>query len=186
MNWLLEEELEELKENLNHIEGEERAEVRFEITDLSSLNWALRKLSALEKRHDEDMDLRNEEMHRIARWHEKQEASYLASKDLLESLVKEYAKKQREIDPKWKQKTPYGLVSFRKGKKYNYGDEDKLVNHLIDNGMSKFVKVVKTPIKTELKKALAILENGHVAFEDTGELLPNVTAEETEDVVIKL
>lgn len=75
-------------------------------------------------------------------------------------------------------------MSFRKGKKYDYGDEEKLVKYLSDNGMGEFVKVVKTPIKTELKKALTIVD-GKAIFTSTGEVLP-ITVEETEDVTIKL
>lgn len=188
MNWLQEEELEELNEFLTvspDNTGGEPSE-RFHITDLSSLNWALRKLSSLDKKRIEEVNLANAELERINMWFAKQDITYQASKNFLEGLVKEYARQQRAIDPKWKSKTPYGLVSFRKSKKFDYGDEEKLVKHLSDNGMGEYVKVVKTPIKAELKKALTITEDGKAIFTSTGELLPEVTAENIEDVTIKL
>ena len=185
MNWLQEEELEELREGLNSVETTEQAEERFRITDLSSLNWTLRKLSSLDKKRLEEVNLANAELERINMWFAKQDTTYQASKSFLEGLVKEYAKEQRVIDPKWKQKSPYGAVGFRKAKKFDYGDEEKLVKYLSDNGLSEFIKVVKTPIKTELKKALTIVD-GKAIITNTGEILPEVTAEETEDVTIKL
>jgi hypothetical protein len=185
MNWLQEEELEELRENLNSVETEEQAE-RFKITDLSTLNWTLRKLSSLDQKRLEEVNLANAELERINMWFAKQDITYQASKNFLEGLIKEYAKSQRVIDPKWKQKTPYGLVSFRKAKKFNYGDEENLVKYLNDNGMAEYVKVVETPKKAELKKALTINKDGKAIFTITGEILPDVTAEEIEDVTIKL
>ena len=185
MNWLQDEELEELAEVLQSVGVDDEGKQRFQITDLSSLNWALRKLSTLDKRHNEDLALCNAEIHRITKWYEKQDASYQGNREFLEGLVKEFAKQQRTIDPKWKQKTPYGVVSFRKSKKYDYGDEEKLVKYLTDNGMGEFVKVVKTPIKAELKKALSI-KDGKAIFTSTGEILPEIVVEETEDVTIKL
>ena len=178
MNWLDKIELDELEEVL--------IEQRFRISDLSSLNWTLRKLSSLDKKRAEEVTLANAELERINVWFARQDITYQASKNFLEGLIKEYATHQRVIDPKWKQKTPYGLVSFRKGKKFNYGDEEKLVKFLNDNGMGEFVKVVETPKKAELKKALTITNDGKAIFTSTGEILPDVTAEEVEDVTISL
>lgn len=145
----------------------------------------MRKLTALEKNHTEDIELRNAEIDRITKWHEKQEGTYLSSKEFLEGLVKAYASQQRAIDPKWRQRSPYGNVSFRKAKKFDYGDEEKLVNYLSDNGMGEYVKVVKSPIKAELKKALTVVD-GKAIFTSTGEVLPEIVVVETEDVTIKL
>jgi len=106
--------LTKLNELLSTDEPIEEVRKRFQITDLSSMNWALRKLSALEKDHDGDTSLLNSEYQRIAKWYDKQSNSYQNSKQFLEGLIGEYAKTQRAEDPKWKQKTPFGAVSFRK------------------------------------------------------------------------
>jgi len=186
MNSFDEIELDEVDEIFTTEETEEQRKERFKIKDLSSLNWALRKLSALGKNHAEEFELSAIEIARIRAWFEKQDAAYQNSRSFLEGLIKEYAEEQRAIDPKWRQKCPYGLVSFRKQKKFDYGDEEKLVQHLTDHGMGGYVKVVKTPMKAELKKALTITKDGRVIFTSTGELLPNVSAEEVEDVTIRL
>jgi hypothetical protein len=184
INWLDEQEAEELQEALATVETGK--EDRFQITDLSSLNWTMRKLSFLEKSHNEDLLLFHAEIDRITKWFEKQKESHQSSVEFLEGLVSEFAKAQRVINPKWKQKTPYGIVSFRKARKFDYGNEDNLVKYLSENGMGEFVKVVKTPIKTELKKALTITRDGKAIFTSTGEVLPEIVVEETEDVTIKL
>jgi hypothetical protein len=184
MNWLdrIEiDELEELKENLSTAEQVEQS---FKITDLNSLNWALRKLSSLDKKRAEEAALANAEIDRINVWFAKQDITYQESRVYLEGLIKEFAKSQRVIDPKWKQKTPYGLVSFRKAKKFDYGDEEKLTQFLDENGMSDYVKVVKSTKKAELKKAVTVVD-GKAVLTETGEVLP-ITVEEVEDVTIKL
>ncbi|MDA8221489.1 MAG: host-nuclease inhibitor Gam family protein [Desulfitobacterium hafniense] len=188
MNWLDEIEIEELSELLtSSTDGtEESPKEKFSITDLSSLNWVLRKLAVLNKSHNEDLFLFNSEIDRINKWFNKQKESHQASVEFLECLVREFANAQRVIDPKWKQKTPYGVVSFRKARKFDYGNEDNLVKYLADNGMGEFLKIEKSPIKSELKKALTITKDGKAIFTSTGEILPEVTAEEIENVTIKL
>ena len=183
MNWLDELELDDLS---SVIKSEDSVIERFHITDLNTLNWTLRKLSTLDKKRAEEVNLANAELERINMWFAKQDITYQASKNFLEGLIGEYAGQQRVIDPKWKQKTPYGVVSFRKSKKFNYGDEENLVKYLNENGMNDYVKVVESPKKAELKKALTITKEGKAIFTSTGEILPDVTAEEIEDVTIKL
>jgi hypothetical protein len=185
LNWLDEVELDEVGTMLSLGENEEQLKQRFKITDLDSLNWTLRKLSALEKEHNEESNLAKAEIDRIQTWFDKRDEAYQYSRQVLEGLIKEYAIEQRVIDPKRKFKTPYGAVSFRKAKKYDYGDEEKLVEFLENNGKNNFVKVAKYPIKTELKKALTITKDGKTVFTDTGEVVP-ITVEETENVTIKL
>jgi len=184
MNWLENIELEEV-ETMFTEENEEQLKERFKIKDLSSLNWALRKLKVVEKAYNADKALWDEEIARLTKWFNKQSEGHNNATMFLEGLISEYAKAQRVIDPKWKQKTPHGHVGFRKAKKFNYGDEEKLVQYLADNGMSEYVKVVKSPIRSELKKVLTIVE-GKAIFTSTGEVLPEIVVEETEDVTIKL
>jgi len=70
INWLDEQESEELHEALATVE--EGKEDRFQITDLSSLNWTMRKLKVIEKSHNEDLALLNEEVARLRAWFDKQ------------------------------------------------------------------------------------------------------------------
>ena len=187
MNWLENIELEEL-ETMFTEENEDQLKERFKIKDLSSLNWALRKLSALEKSHAEESELATIEIARIRAWFDKQDQSFQQSKNFLEGLIGEYAKEQRVIDPKWKsKKTPYGVVGFRKQQpKWNYGDEDKLVDFMEENGLDDLVKIEKKHIKADLKKLL-IVKDGIAVNPRTGEVIPQITVDEQEPLLsIKL
>jgi len=186
INWLDEQEAEELHEALATVETGK--EDRFQITDLSSLNWTLRKLKVLEKSHNEDLALLNEEIARLREWFNKQSQGYDSTKEFLEGLIAEYAKGQQVEDAKWKgQKTPHGRIGFRKQQpKWDYGDEEALANLLFANGMEKFVKTVRTPIKTELKEVLGVID-GQAIYKETGEVVAGITVTEREPlVVIKL
>jgi len=88
-------------------------------------------------------------------------------------------------DTRWKgQKTPHGRIGFRKQQpKWDYGDEEALANLLFTNGMEKFVKTVRTPIKTELKEALEVVD-GQAIYKETGEVVAGISIEEREPVVV--
>jgi len=184
MNWLDELELDDLS---SVIKSEDSAIERFHITDLSSLNWTLRKLSSLDKKRAEEVTLANAELERINVWFARQDITYQASKNFLEGLIREYAGQQRVIDPKWKQKTPYGVVSFRKQQpKWDYGDEEALVDYMESNGLENMVQIKKTPMKSELKKVLGV-NTGFAINMLTGEVMPEITvSEQSEVVTIKL
>jgi len=172
MNWLDTIETEELKEVL--------VEQRFQITDLSSLNWALRKLSTLEKSHSEDLALCNAEIDRIAKWYEKQDSSYQSTRQYFEGIIGQYAKAQIAEDPKWKgNKTPYGKVNFHKQKDQWEYDDEVLVAYLEGERKTALLKVKMEPIK-DLIKDYYTLKNGRLINGNTGELVPGVIVSERE------
>jgi len=175
MNWLEEAEFEEVEE----IRQEDSE--RFKIKDLDSLNWALRKLAALNKKHQEEEQLAVMETRRITDWFTKQDESYQAGKNFFEGLITEYANEQKTADPKWKgQASPYGKVGYRKRQpKWDYGDEEKLVEYLDSVGLDTCVKVEKKPIKDEIKKLFPVVE-GKAIFAVTGEVVPQITIKEQE------
>ena len=187
MNWLDEVELGELGELFADDVTTEQLEQRFKITDLSSMNWALRKLSALGKNHAEEFELANAEIDRIQSWFKKQDEAFQYSKQFIEGLIGKYAKEQRKLDEKWKGKSPYGKVGFRKQQPmWDYGDEDKLVKYMEENGLSDMVKIEKKPMKAELKLAL-IVKDEKAINALTGEVVPGIMVEDREPVLtIKL
>jgi hypothetical protein len=186
INWLDEIEVEELTPIFRTEENEEQLKERFKITDLSTLNWALRKLLTLDKKRAEEVELADAEIERIRTWSNKQGEAYEYSKQFLEGLVEEYAREQRANDPKWKgNKTPYGKVGFRKQTKWDYGDEKLLVDYLEKN-FNFLVKVEKTPMKAEIKKDFTNV-NGQAVNKLTGEILPGIIISEIDSIVtIKL
>jgi hypothetical protein len=180
LNWLDEAELEQLEDMENREGTDDQRKERFKITDLSSLNWALRKLKALEKGHDEELRVAQEELSRIQDWFAKQDKSYQSSKQFIEGLIAEFAKGQIEVDPKWKgSKTPYGKVNFHKQKDQWEYDEEALVAYLEGENKTSLLKVKKEPIK-ELIKDFYTLKNGRLINENTGEVIPGVAVTERE------
>jgi len=189
MNWLDEIEVEELEPVFHAEESEEQLKERFKITDLASLNWALRKLSALSKSHTEELELVNAEIQRIQEWFAKQDETYQYSKQFLEGLIGEYAAEQRKADPKWRQRSPYGYVSFRKQQpKWNYNDE-VLEEYLVGSEWEKdYTRTKIEPDKTKIKESQIFKVQGEKIINTvTGEVVPGVTVIEREPTVtIKL
>jgi len=180
VNWLDEAEIEQLEEMDNLEDSDEQRKERFRITDLSSLNWALRKLKALERSHDEELRVASEELTRIQDWFKKQDKSYQSSKQFIEGLVAEYAKEQMEADPKWKgRKTPYGKINYHNQKDQWEYDEEALVAYLEQEKKTALLKVKKEPIK-ELVKDHYTLKNGQLINENTGEVVPGVAVHKRE------
>jgi len=195
MNWLEEIELDEIEIITATEETTEERNERFKITDLASMNWALRKLSALQKVNNEDLLLFHSEIYRIEQWFRKQNEANKNSVDFLEGLVKEYATTQRVIDPKWKSKTPYGLVSFRKQQpKWEYGDEEALTKYLADSRWDFENGCVRTKQETDKNKLKELITtdkfrvgNGKLVNALTGEIISGVTITERDPIVtIKL
>jgi len=187
MNLLEEVELDELNELLNSEEPFEEVRKRFQITDLSSMNWALRKLSALDKNRSEEKALVQVETERIQNWFDDQNTSYQNSKQFLEGLIGEYAREQRVEDPKWKGKTPYGLVSFRKQQpEWRYEGEKTLDYFLHSEWIETCVRVKHELNKTKIKETFKVVGNSLIAI-DTGEIIPGVQiVERAETMTIKL
>lgn len=161
-------------------EVSEENKERFKINDLSSLSWAMRKLSAIEAKKTEVNNLINEEKERIEQYRTKEMKSFQNSEDFFNALITDYAERKRLEDPKFKQKTPYGSIGFRKQPdKWNY-DEEVLIQHLEENGLNKYVRIKKEPVKTEIKKAFVIGVGGYV-FDSNGDEINGIIVEQLPD-----
>lgn len=187
MNLLEEVELDELNELLNSEEPFEEVRERFQIKDLSSMNWALRKLTVLNKNLEEERLLAQAETQRIQKWYAKQAEANQNSVDFLEGLIREYAKAQRANDPKWKQKSPYGLVSFRKQQpEWKYDDEIALDYFLRSEWVETCVHVKHELDKTKIKESFTVVDEKLIVI-STGEVIPGVMVTNRDPVVtIKL
>ncbi|CAM2952343.1 host-nuclease inhibitor Gam family protein [Hathewaya histolytica] len=167
-NALLQEELrEEIKEG-------------FKVNDLDSANWCFRKMNAIKGKIDENNRLADEEVLRIETWRKKENEDLKNSMEFFESLLTEYYMKQREVDKKFKLSTPYGKVTSRKSKKWNYVNEEELINYLKENDMD-LIKIKEDINKTELKK---VFKDG--VNQTTGEVLPGVEIEQIESITVKV
>lgn len=171
MNALQQNELLEIDE----IESQEQTQ--FEITDLDSLNWAFRKLSALKSKEKEIRQLANVERDRIDQWEKSELSTIENSTSFFESLIQQYHAKQLAEDPKVKTiSTPYGKSKTRKSKEApEKANEDELLEYVLENEMLDFIK---NSVKwSDFKKTLKIVEisGEKVVVDENGQLVKGVT-----------
>ncbi|WP_134682532.1 host-nuclease inhibitor Gam family protein [Brevibacillus migulae] len=187
VNPIMVHELEEI-EDLLFEQSEEQAKQRFEIKDLPSLNWTVRKLAALEAKRDEVKQLADLERERIARYEQNQLAGIEQSENFFKGLIEAYLHKRREEDPKFKKEiTPYGEVAFVKQQpEFIYNDEE-LIKWLEGHEHYDQVKVEKKVAnKSELKKLFTRNNDGRF-YDENGEQVTGMIALDRPDkITIKL
>lgn len=148
----------------------------FRILDIGKLNWAFRKLTAIQAKEDEIKSLANAERDRIKQWEDKQLSSTNDSKEYLGNLVEEYHYRTLLEDPKAKTiSTPYGKSKSRVSKAQPAKADDKaLLDHILSNDMREFVK--EDIEWGKIKGTLKIVEHGNrlVAIDSNGLIVPGV------------
>ncbi|OWT52651.1 host-nuclease inhibitor Gam family protein [Bacillus sp. K2I17] len=171
---------------MNSLQAIELAEVnelqvaeqqQFEISDLESLNWAFRKISALKDKEKEVVQLANVERERIANWEKSELNPIHDSIGFFEWHIQRYHAEQLAADPKQKTiSTPYGKSKTRKSSEApEKADETKLLDYAIENELD---DCIKTEIKWgELKKKFKIQKIGDekVIVDEDGQIVPGVT-----------
>lgn len=168
---------------LQDIDGMVKTE-SFKIQDMNGAVWAFRKLQALNKKEMEIKDIAQAEIDKIDAWQNKELTTIEGSMEYFEGLLQKFYEEQREADPKFKLSTPYGKVSSRKSKKWNYDDE-KVLAYLHESERDDLVRVKRELDKANIKKAFKVAPNGVVVNPDTGEVVTGITVEETESVSVK-
>jgi hypothetical protein len=177
MNHLYMTEIEEL-ENFN-----EEAKQRFQVTDLASLNWAMRKLTAIEAKKREIRAMIDGEKERLEMFFERETSGLTESENFFKELVSQYAARKREEDPKFKgEKTPFGKIGFRKVPDKWLYDEELLVAYLEQNQYNELIRTKKEPVKTEIKKVFKVNDDGRV-FDENGQEVAGITVEPQPEVL---
>lgn len=148
----------------------------FRILDIGKLNWAFRKLTAIQAKEDEIKSLANAERDRIKQWEDKQLSPTNDDKEYLSNLVQDYHYRTLLEDPKAKTiSTPYGKSKSRVSKAQPAKADDKaLLDHILSNDMREFVK---EDVKWgDFKKSLSVaeVEGVSVAFDANGQAVPGV------------
>ncbi|RXI50666.1 hypothetical protein DP130_01480 [Clostridium tetani] len=170
LNTLLQEELKEIEE----LEG-------FKITNIDEANWAFRKIRALQEEVKETNLLADKEKERIENWREKEIKTSMDNIEYFQGILTEYYMKLRSENPKAKLNTPYGKVTSRKSKKWNYQNEEEILKYLKENEYSDLIKVKEDINKAELKK---MFKDG--VNKETGEVLPGLEIKEEESISVKV
>lgn len=142
----------------------------FEVTDLSSLTWTMKKIAEMNKKKKENETVANEQIESIKQWLEEVNKPLNDSIEYLGSLATHYHRMVREQDPKQKTlSTPYGKVKSRESKaSVAQGDKKKLLEYVLSND----IEAVKQDLDwATLKKQLAVADDKVINVE-TGEVVP--------------
>lgn len=162
---------------INEYNSEEKEE--FKIENVEQASWALRKLSGIAKKENEIKGIAEMEVDRIGKWELSELNKLAGSREYFERILTDYYQEQKAIDSKYKLNTPYGRVSTRKSKKWNYTNEQETINYLKENNIAA-VKVTESIDKKELK---SLFKDG--INPETGELVPGIDIVQEENITIK-
>lgn len=170
MNPLLANEIQEVEEIQEY--------QQFQITDLDSLNWALRKVHAYDAQLREIKSVANSERQRIDSWEQRESKGINESIQFFHNLIADYHAKVLAEDPKKKTlSTPYGKSKSTTSKTQpDKADESLLLKFVEDNELP-FVKVEKSLKWADLKKTLQIVEKDgkQIVIDENGQEVPGVT-----------
>lgn len=157
---------------------------KFEVTDLSSATWVMRKYRALAASDDEVKQVAQEQINDIKKWLEGQLQANKDSRSFFEEKLADYLAKLREADPKAKIKTPYGTVSTRKTRAGVIWSDQTVVESLEKQGLTDLIRVNKEPEKKEIAERFHFVNNRYV--NDDGQVLEGASPKEvTESLAIK-
>ncbi|MEK6459180.1 host-nuclease inhibitor Gam family protein [Heyndrickxia faecalis] len=167
---------------MNPLQSEELMECgleerqRFEITNLESLTWAFRKLSALKAKEAEIEAIAKAEKQRIDEWETAEKKTITANKEFFEGLINAYHVKVLKEDKNAKTlSTPYGKAKARKVKEQpEKANEKAVLKHVVENGMDAYIK---SSLKwADFKKSLRIVEadGKKVAVDENGVIVDGV------------
>lgn len=157
----------------------------FKIEDLKGASWALRKIKDCKESILEKEELARVEKERIDNWLIEETKSDLVSLEYFSGLLLQYYKELKQKDPKAKITTPYGKVTARKNKKWNYGNEETLLKYLNSNGYKNLIRTKQEINKTGLKESF-LIKDGIVLDKNTGEVIPEISIVEEENISVKV
>lgn len=167
---------------LNELEQEQTERQQFVITDLNGLNWAFRKMAAIQAKVNEVKALADAERERINEWEKEECEGYESDLTFFQHKISEYHAQMLAQDPKNNKsiKTPYGVAKSITSKAApEKVDEQALVEYAKVNDIPVVEVEIKEKLKwAELKKTLSVIEhNGElVVIDENGEIVPGVKA----------
>lgn len=174
MNKLQEVELAEME----YMETTNSESTKFEITDIDSLNWVFRKLSALKSKGNGIKQLAEKERLRILSWEQGELSTMKNSVEFFESMISQYHMKQLEVDPKTKTiSTPYGKTKSTTSKAAPEKQNEEQLLSFVEENKLPFVETKKSLKWGELKKTLQIVEKDgqQIVIDENGQVVPGAS-----------
>lgn len=162
--------------------GDERDKWR--IQDEEGANRYMRIVRSLEGRVAEVEKMRKAEVDRVEAFYAGQRDEIDGKAEFFRRLLVDWYNRQREVDPKYQLKTPWGKVTSRRTKSPQWIDENATLAWLKVSGHGDLVKVEESIRKADLKKAMNEAD-GHYIDPATGEIVPGVEVVEKVSVTVK-
>lgn len=162
--------------------GDERDKWR--IRDEEGANKYMRIVRSLEGQMANVSEIRTKEVQRIEGFYDAQWDELNGKAEFFRQLLVDWYNRQREVDPKYQIKTPWGRVTSRRTKSPQWLDEPQTLAWLKASGHGDLVKVEESIRKADLKKAMNEAD-GHYIDPATGEIVPGVEVVEKVSVTVK-
>lgn len=161
---------------IHEIETVESEHQGFQITDLSTLGWAFRKIADIKAKESEINTYAKVEIDRIKEWQNKELGKTGDSLDFFQSHVERYHFNALMNDPRAKTlSTPYGKSKSTTRKPTPESvDNGALLAHIKQNGLTEFIKedVKWGDFKKQLR--VAELDGALIAVDEDGAEVPGV------------
>lgn len=155
-------------------EPEQTEKPKFEVHDLSSATWVMRKLRDFDDQDAEVKQVAKEQIEDIEKWQQKELDKNESSREYMQGLLSDYLHELRQSDKKAKISTPYGTVSTRKQREgVNWPNDKKLIQSLTDQGLTDFLKPNPKPDKEAIKKNFHFVGDHYIS--DDGVILDGPT-----------
>lgn len=165
---------------------EEKEEVRekFVVDSLSACDWCFRKLGQIKKIREEQTAYVKNIIDDYKEYLEKEIKKLDDDEVYFKGLLEAYVNKRMEEDPKFKLKTAVGSASYGKLQtKFDWVDENKVLEFLEDNELYDFIEIKKSIKKTDFKKQLTG-SNG-LAVDENGEVVEGIVSSEFRNFNVK-
>jgi phage host-nuclease inhibitor protein Gam len=161
---------------------------KFEVTDKSSAEWVMRKISKIKAQIEEDSIISmaqtsplEDEIIQIKNWFETENAKHTRSIEFLISMLEPYHRSILEVDPKAKTiKLPHGTMSIKKQQPEYQKNDDVMVDSLTELELEEFIKTKQTPDWSKLKPFTDVV-NGKVVHKETGAVIGGIVAVDRPD-----
>ena len=174
---------ETLRDIQNGVIPIEEEKTGFQVTDIGSAEWCLKKIAENEKEKAKLVEEYTEYMNKIQEALAENVKKLENSIEFFKSKLLPYAMQQLEGKKKRSVKLPSGTLQFSKSTTFQR-DEVKLLAYIKEN-YPEFVKVKESPDWTGFKEKLIFEENGDAITQD-GEKLDFVKRIETDKFYVKV
>ena len=175
----------ELEQALEVYEAVGDARDKWRIQDEEGANKYMRIVRSIDAQAQVAAEMKRKEVERVEGFYDGQIDELNGKADFFRGLLIDWFNRQRETNPKYQLKTPWGRVTSRRTESPQWLDEDATLAWLESAGHGELVKVEKSIKKADLKKAMNKAD-GYYIDPATGEIVPGVEIVEKVAVSVKV